>query len=128
MPHFRLEYSANLDQRLDMAQLVRDIEDAILKTGLFELGAVRVRAFRTEAYAIADQRPDNGFIDMVFRVGQGRSREALKQAGDAIFTAVRAKLTNLFETPHFALSLEIIEIDSGLSWKDNAMHARLRGK
>ena len=128
MPHFRIEYSANLDSRIDMKAFARAVEDQILKTGLFEIGAVRVRAFRSEHYAIADQLPENGFVDMVFRVGQGRSRADLKTAGDAIFNRARLELDNLFSSPHFALSFEIVEIDSGLSWKDNAMHARLRGK
>ena len=128
MPHMRIEYSANLDARVDMKAFARDLEDEILKTGLFEIGAVRVRAFRAEAYAIADQLPENAFIDLVFRVGQGRAREDLKRAGDAIFKRARAALSKLYETPNFALSFEIIEIDGSLSWKDNAMHARLRGK
>ena len=34
----------------------------------------------------------------------------------------------IFETPHFALSFEIREIDPQLSWKKNAIHLRLRGK
>ncbi|TGU68353.1 5-carboxymethyl-2-hydroxymuconate isomerase, partial [Mesorhizobium sp. M1C.F.Ca.ET.144.01.1.1] len=37
-------------------------------------------------------------------------------------------LSSLFATPHFALSLEIREIDAELSWKKNAIHPRLRGK
>jgi 5-carboxymethyl-2-hydroxymuconate isomerase len=37
-------------------------------------------------------------------------------------------LAALFATPHFALSLEIREIDPELSWKRNAIHPRLRGK
>jgi 5-carboxymethyl-2-hydroxymuconate isomerase len=128
MPHFRIEYSANLDGQLDMQQFCASMEKSILDTGLFELGAVRVRAFRAEAYAIADQLPENAFIDMVFRVGQGRASDALKAAGDAMFQQARSQVGKLFETPHFALSLEIIEIDGGLSWKDNAMHPRLRNK
>jgi 5-carboxymethyl-2-hydroxymuconate isomerase len=32
----------------------------------------------------------------------------------------------LFGTPHFALSLEIREIEAALSWKKNSIHARLR--
>jgi 5-carboxymethyl-2-hydroxymuconate isomerase len=34
----------------------------------------------------------------------------------------------LFETPHFALSLEVREIDPALSWKKNSIHLRLRTK
>jgi 5-carboxymethyl-2-hydroxymuconate isomerase len=128
MPHLRIEYSANLATKIDMGAYCATMRDTILATGLFELGAVRVRAFKADAYAIADQMPDNAFIDMVFRIGQGRTETERKAAGDAIFASAEQALKPLFETPHFALSLEIVEIDSAFSWKKNAMHARLRGQ
>ncbi|MET2828118.1 5-carboxymethyl-2-hydroxymuconate Delta-isomerase [Mesorhizobium shangrilense] len=128
MPHMTIEYSANLDACVDMAGLCTLVSRTILETGLFEQGAVRVRAFRAEAYAIADLLPENGFIDMNFRIGKGRSAEEKKRTGEMIFAAVSEYLAALFTTPHFALSLEIREIDAELSWKKNAIHPRLRGK
>jgi 5-carboxymethyl-2-hydroxymuconate isomerase len=128
MPHFSIEYSANLDERVDMQALCTLISRTVLETGLFEVGAVRVRAFRAEAYSIADALPENGFIDMSFRIGQGRTDEEKRRTGEAIFKAVGDYLAPLFDTPHFALSLEIREIHPDLSWKKNAIHPRLRGK
>jgi len=128
MPHMAIEYSANLDARVDMAELCALVSRTILDTGLFELGAIRVRAFRADAYAVADRLPENGFIDMNFRIGRGRSAEEKKRTGETIFAAVSAHLATLFATPHFALSLELREIDAELSWKKNAIHPRLRGK
>ncbi|TIX15936.1 MAG: 5-carboxymethyl-2-hydroxymuconate Delta-isomerase [Mesorhizobium sp.] len=128
MPHMAIEYSANLDAKVDMGALCELVSRTILETDLFEQGAVRVRAFRAEAYAIADRLPENGFIDMNFRIGKGRSAAEKKSAGEAIFAAVSEHLATLFATPHFALSLEIREIDAELSWKKNAIHPRLRGK
>jgi 5-carboxymethyl-2-hydroxymuconate isomerase len=128
VPHFSIEYSANLDQTVDMTEICGLVSRTILETGLFEMGAVRVRAFRAEAYAIADGLAQNGFIDMSFRIGRGRSAEEKKRTGEAIFAAVSQHLEALFATPHFALSLEIREIDAELSWKKNAIHPRLRGK
>ncbi|MBN9244707.1 MAG: 5-carboxymethyl-2-hydroxymuconate Delta-isomerase [Mesorhizobium sp.] len=128
MPHMVVEYSANLDASVDIAQLCTLLSRTIFDTGLFELGAIRVRAFRAEAYAVADRLPENGFIDLNLRIGKGRSAEEKKRAGEAIFAAVTAHLAGLFATPHFALSLEIREIDADLSWKKNAIHPRLRGK
>ena len=127
MPHCTLEYSGNLDASVDFPALCRDISDAILATGLFEKGALRVRALRCEAYAIADNLPQNAFIDMSFRIGVGRSAPEKRQAGEAILGAAKRRLAPLFETPHFALSLEVREIDAELSWKINAIHPRLRG-
>ncbi len=128
MPHFTMEYSANLDVSVDFDGLCKAVHATILSTGLFELGAVRVRALRADAYAVADLLPENGFIDMSFRIGKGRSAEEKKKTGEAIFATVTDFLAPLFATPHFALTLEIREIDAELSWKNNAIHPRLRHK
>lgn len=126
MPHLVIEYSANLDGRIDFEGLCSGVRRAIIETGLFEIGAVRVRTLRSENYAIADELPENTFIDMSFRIGVGRSAQEKKRTGEAIFGLVSVRLAPLFETPHFALSLEIREIDPELSWKKNAIHPRLR--
>jgi 5-carboxymethyl-2-hydroxymuconate isomerase len=111
---------------VDFDALCRVVHAEILKTGLFEIGAVRVRAIRCEAYAIADLLAENAFIDMSFRIGEGRSEEDKRRTGEAIFKAVMQHLDSLFQTPHFALTLEIREIDPTLNWKKNAIHPRLR--
>lgn len=126
MPHLSLEYSANLEAKADLAALCRDLHGAILESGLFELGAVRVRAFAAQHHAVADLDPRNAFLDMSFRIGQGRTRDELKRAGGLIFAAAERRLAPLLADPHFALSLEVREIDAGLSWKRNAIHPRLR--
>jgi 5-carboxymethyl-2-hydroxymuconate isomerase len=128
MPHFTMEYSSNLDGAVDFQALCAKVHATIMASGLFELGAVRVRAIRCEAYAVADLLPQNGFIDMAFRIGKGRSDAEKRETGEAIFAAVTQFLAPLFETPHFALTLEIREIDPDLSWKKNAIHPRLRQK
>jgi 5-carboxymethyl-2-hydroxymuconate isomerase len=126
MPHLRIEYSQNLGKAIDMADFCSVMHAAILKTGLFELGAIRVRAFAAEHFAIADQLPENGFVDMQFRIGEGRSEADLKVAGDVIFAVANTELASLLSRPHFALSFSIDVMHAPLSWKKNSMHARLR--
>jgi 5-carboxymethyl-2-hydroxymuconate isomerase len=126
MPHFSIEYSKNLDSEMDMFAFCKTVHAAILETGLFELGAVRVRAFEANYAVVTDMHAKNAFIDMIFRVGQGRSPEALKTAGEHIFKTANDYVQKFFEAPHFALSFEIQEINTALSWKKNSMHARLR--
>jgi len=48
MSHFTTEYSANLDQRVDMGKIVEVIRKAAVETGIFPLGGIRVRAIRCE--------------------------------------------------------------------------------
>ncbi len=126
MPHLTIEYSRNLDSKMSMDGFCTSMLEAALATGLFEVGAVRVRAHACDSYAISDEHPDNAFVDMSLRIGTGRDHTTKKQAGDAIFEAASKYLSELFETPHFALSFEIREIDKELSWRKNAIHPRLR--
>jgi 5-carboxymethyl-2-hydroxymuconate isomerase len=126
MPHFTIEYSGNLDSRTDVAACCDAVLGAALGSGLFELGAVRVRAVRCDTYAIADQLPENAFAHVILRMGEGRGLAEKKAAGDAIFDALTKHFEPLLNTPHFALSFEIVEIDGELSWKKNAIHPRTR--
>lgn len=126
MPHFTYEYSANLDGRLDHASLCDRIFETAISTGFFEVGAVRVRAVRCDHFRVADALPDNAFLDLSLRMGQGRAEDDRKAIGEALFTALQDELSDLLAEPHFALSFEIREIQSTYSWKKNAIHPRVR--
>lgn len=126
LPHITLEYSANLEQRADMKALCMHVRDAALATGLFETGAIRVRAFRCDHYAIADDHPDDAFVHIDIRIGRGRTEEDKKMLGQAVFDRAAEELAPQFETPHLALSLYLQEVPPESSWKKNGIHRRFR--
>ena len=63
MPHLCMEYSANLADRVDLADLCSRLNATLLDTGFFEPGAIRVRTLRCDHYSVADELPDNAFLD-----------------------------------------------------------------
>ncbi|GKY86716.1 5-carboxymethyl-2-hydroxymuconate Delta-isomerase [Sinisalibacter aestuarii] len=126
MAHLKIEYSAGVEG--DIAGVCRAGHRAMLEAGIFPVAGIRVRAYRADHAIVADGLPENGFVAMTVSVGAGRSTEALRQAGDAIFAAVQAALSGPLATEHFALSLEIRVIDPDLSWKDTPIHRRLSAK
>lgn len=128
MPHMSIEYSPGLEDRADIATLCRAIQAAMRDSGIFPLAGIRVRAFRADHAVVADGLEENDFLAMTLSVGAGRSIDALKAAGDAVFKVVQAALAGPLSTPHFALSLEIRVIDPELSWKDTPIHARMPGQ
>lgn len=127
MPHFIFEYSANLEERLDIKALCEATRQVALETGMFEIGGIRVRTHKSTVYSIADADPRNAFLHLMVRVGSGRSEEARKVAGDRIFEVVSGFCAHLFEEPYFALTFEMCEIDPVTTWKKNSIHPRLRG-
>jgi 5-carboxymethyl-2-hydroxymuconate isomerase len=126
MPHFTIEYSANLDIPIDMGEVVEVVRKAAVETGIFPLGGVRVRAIKCEHYAVADGRPDFGFLDMVLRLGEGRDLATRKKAGEHIFKALSAHLDPVFASGKFALSFDMQINDKETSWKRNNIHEALK--
>ncbi|HEY3891949.1 MAG TPA: 5-carboxymethyl-2-hydroxymuconate Delta-isomerase [Bradyrhizobium sp.] len=128
MPHFTLEYSANLDARLDIGKVVEVVRKAAVETGIFPLGGIRVRSVRCEHYAIADGQPDVGFLDMVLRLGAGRDLTTRKKAGEHIFKALSTHLDPVFANSKFALSFDMQINDKETSWKRNNIHDALKAE
>lgn len=126
MPHFTIEYSANLDAHVDMAKLVEIVRKAAVETGIFPLGGIRVRAIRCEHYAIGDGNPSLGFLDMVLRLGEGRDLPTRKKAGEHIFRVLSAYLDPVFATTKFALSFDMQINAKETSWKRNNIHEALK--
>ena len=128
MPHFILEYSGNLDARVDMGKVVEVVRKAAVETGIFPLGGIRVRAVRCEHYAIADGNPDLGFLAMVLRLGEGRDLATRKKGGEHIFKALSTHLDPVFANSKFALSFDMQINDKETSWKRNNIHDVLKAE
>jgi 5-carboxymethyl-2-hydroxymuconate isomerase len=128
MPHFTLEYSANLDARVDMAKVVETVRKAAVETGIFPVGGIRVRALRCEHFAIADGNPHLGFLAMVLRLGEGRDLATRKKAGEHVFRALSDHLDPVFAASKFALSFDIQINDKEMSWKRNNIHEALKAE
>ena len=128
MPHFTIEYSANLDALVDMGNVVEVVRKAAAETGIFPLGGIRVRAIRCEHYAIADGSAHFGFLDMVLRLGEGRDLATRKKAGEDIFRALSSCLDPVFAGSKFALSFDMQINDKETSWKRNNIHDVLKAE
>ena len=128
MPHFTIEYSANLDAQVDMAAVVELVRKAAVETGIFPLGGIRVRAIKCEHYAIADGDPRLGFLSMVLRLGEGRDLPTRKKAGEHIFKTLSTYLDPVFARSKFALSFDMQVNDKETSWKRNNIHDALKAE
>ena len=128
MPHFIIEYSANLDDDIKMQSLLDRLQDASLETGVFPLGGIRFRAVRCEKYLVADGDPKNAFVHMTLKMGHGRDLETRKKAGKHIFEALQAYFRPIFSNRPLALSFEIIELPEELNFKQNNIHDHIRHK
>lgn len=119
MPHQIIEYSANLESRIDIQALVDGLHETAIGIDGLPIGGLRTRAEKRDAYQVADRHPDNAFVHLVLRLGHGRSVEARKEFGEAIFAALCDLLEPVSSTSPLAISFEIQEIHPELTWKKN---------
>ncbi len=128
MPHFIMEYSANLDNDLDIPELFRQLNETAIATGVFPIGGIRTRAVRCEYYRIAEGDPENTFVHLTAKVGAGRAPEVLKAAGDQVFETFTACLQPIFDCRYMSIGFELTELHPTLNYKQNNIHQKLAGQ
>ena len=125
MPHFHIEYSGNLDGKVDMSALCEAIRKAASAIDAFPTPGIRVRAVRVDHFAIADGDPKHGFVDISVRLRGGRDPDTKSEATAQIFEAARAFLAPVMASHSIALSLEMRDIDPTLSPKTGTIRDHL---
>ncbi|WP_390912693.1 5-carboxymethyl-2-hydroxymuconate isomerase [Pseudosulfitobacter sp. SM2401] len=121
MPHFHIDYSPNLETRLDIAGLCVVVRDAAVQTGVFPLAGIRVRATPAAHVVMADGNPDHAFLDLSVRLREGRELEKRKAATSLIFAALEAYCADVMARSSFMLSMEMRNIDAELSPKASSI-------
>jgi len=117
MPHLIVDYSANLEEAIDMSALCDHLRRAAVQIEAFPAAGVRVRAIPAPHWSIADGDPRHGYIDISIRLRAGRPETVKKLATQAIFDAAQGFLAPVLASRPLALSLEMRDIDPALSPK-----------
>lgn len=117
MPHFQLDYSANLEDVVDISALCEALRATAAGIETFPTPGIRVRAVRVDHYALADGNPAHGFIDLSVRLREGRSPQVKHAAMAQIFAALKGFVSPAMATRSIALSAEMRDIDADLAPK-----------
>lgn len=125
MPHIVVDYSANLEDAIDMAAFCDLLRRAAIETGVLPLAGVRVRAFAATHVSIADGNPQHGYVDICVRLRGGRDLDTRKRATAHIFDAAERFLAPVMARRPLALSFEMRDIDPELSPKTGSIRDHL---
>ncbi|MEM6825741.1 MAG: 5-carboxymethyl-2-hydroxymuconate isomerase [Pseudomonadota bacterium] len=117
MAHVHIEYSANVEENLDMAALCEAIRAAAADIDALPMPGLRVRATRVDHCAIADGDPDHAFVDIICRLRAGRSHGVKSEITEKLFATAQDRLATLMAESSIALSFELQEIDPEFSPK-----------
>jgi 5-carboxymethyl-2-hydroxymuconate isomerase len=125
MPHIIVEYSANLEGRLNVHILLEKVHRAVVESGVFKLGAVRTRAERRDAYVIADGDPNNAFIHVELKIAPGRDAATRTSVAQAVLDTIATETKDVFAHSGLGISVDVNEIDRTASLRLNNLHERV---
>ena len=127
MPHIHIDYSANLESRIDMQHFCEHLRQVAVTIDAFPLAGVRVRAQAAHHVAMADGSPEHAYIDIGIRLRGGRPPEVKQAATQTLFAAARNYLADYMAAHSLALSMEMRDIDPELSPKCGSVRSHLDG-
>jgi 5-carboxymethyl-2-hydroxymuconate isomerase len=126
LPHLIVEYSANIEREIALDALLDKLHACALRTGVFPLGGLRVRAHRADDYRIADKSPENGFVHVTALIGHGRALDVQQRAGEQLFATLTEHLGPLYDRSPLAISLNVQEFHPVLNFKKNNLHEHVQ--
>lgn len=125
MPHLSIEYSANLEEMIDLPALLDHLRLAAIDTGVFPMPGIRVRAFRAAHVSIADGAAKHAFLDLSVRLRAGRDLPTRQRATGQIFDALQRFMAPALTQHSIAVSMEMRDIDPELSPKTGSIRDHL---
>lgn len=104
MPHCIIEYTRDVEDKVDIKNLLDVAFDAVDGSGFFDKAAIKGRAIGFDIYKSGQDRDD--YIHVKLRILSGRTTDQKKQLSKHILNAL---------VPHVgdtkSLSVEIIDMD-----------------
>jgi len=128
MPHFIVEFTANLEAQGDLPGLLKKINDTLIaQGGVFPIGGIRSRAIKLDCYRMADGEADYAFVHARLQIGAVRDEATKQRVGDQLFITSKSwSPTRCLKKRYLALSLELAEFSEAGTWKHNNVHARFK--
>ena len=115
MPHVTIQYTANLDPEARIDALCATLAGLICaqRDGdgqrVFPIGGTRVLAYPAAAFAVADGKPDRGFVYVNVRIAPGRAATLVAATGEALMAALRRHFEALVASRPIGMTLQIDE-------------------
>ena len=123
MPHFIVEYTANLEGELELDTLFAKVHRELIAKQLFPTGGIRSRAHRIEHYCFADGLGDYAGVHVELKLSATRPQALREEVGQSIFATLQTHFADLQACRFLALSMEVGLFHPGAFFNSNNLHA-----
>lgn len=104
MPHCIIEYTRDVESKVDIKKLLNVAFDAVDSSGLFNKAAIKARAIAFDIYKSGQDRDD--YIHVKLRILSGRNPDQKKQLSNHMLSSLKPYVG---ETK--SLTIEIIDME-----------------
>ena len=104
MPHFVIEYSATLEQSVDIEKLMQSVLDAAIKSGIMDPDDIKIRAQPFHHFKLA--KSQDSFVHINCRLLAGRKPDEKVK----LSTGLRRHLSKLLPDV-YSISIDITNMD-----------------
>lgn len=122
MPHFIVEYSGNLEDKLDFQPLFKRLHEYVIDTGQFPIGGVRSRAIKVDHFRVADGREDFALLNLNLKIGHGRDMALKREVAKNVFAILSDWMKPVTDEHYVQISFELTELDPELKYNQNNIH------
>ena len=121
MPHVIIDYSRGAGQRVQMEVLTQAVHRCIRDGGVVEPKALRTLAREADCSCVADEHPQNQFIQIIIRLAPGRTVETKQDVVKAVFTAARAVAAPALADGRIALRVDLYESNPAFAFQESTL-------
>ena len=117
MPHFILEYSDNLLEKIDHRQLFRDLHRLLVENGPFKLSDIKSRAVAHQDFYVSDGNVANAFIHLTLSIFKGRELDIQQRVGNKLLAFLENEFARSYAGLKCSITVEIKEINTDTYFK-----------
>jgi len=117
MPHFILEYSDNLLEKIDHRQLFRNLHRLLVENGPFKLSDIKSRAVAHDDFYVSDGKESNAFVHLTLSIFKGRDLSIRQTVGKLLLEFLKKEFDRSYQQLHCSITVEIREIDTDTYFK-----------
>jgi 5-carboxymethyl-2-hydroxymuconate isomerase len=112
-----LEYTANIKQEIDLADLLVQLHLVLVDVGGIPLGNCKSRAIRLDDFHIAGGEARHAFVHLTIRFLEGRSTELKQQIGRQSLGILEKSFAPSFTEFDLQITVEIKDIERATYFK-----------
>ena len=117
MPNIVLEYSSNVSEVIDFADLFAAIHKVMHEVGSINLDNCKSRAVEIGKFHIGDGHPSNAFVQLSVAFLAGRSNKTKQQIGNACLVQLKQFYEKSMARLDLQITVEIADIQRGNYFK-----------